>query len=308
MAENVGGLVSLTGDPSKENDVLFGGKVVLAYEALNGYTGVSLYSTQNNGIFSGMENFNTGLNAPLKQFENSHGTNAAQATGIGNGPATGLQLYYGDDNLFASVGASVPAQNNEGIDAGKSLIPFARVAYTLPLNDWSFMIGAFGLYGDAKASNQSLNGGLINTGATLVNIHKEGYGFDFEMTGKVDNVMMMATISYVIDNRVDIKPINLLTSPSMQQTGNKAKSVEFQMNPVSPNFGLKFAYLNYINENTQAIAGGFIKDYDYNAFSLGFNYLLRQNITFDAECTYNRPQNGLVDNYYDVYLTAILAF
>ncbi|QOY55313.1 hypothetical protein HUE87_03485 [Candidatus Sulfurimonas marisnigri] len=308
IADNIGGIISIIGDPSTENDVALGGKAILSYPTFNGFGGISLYSTQINGTFSGMENFNTGLNAPLKQFENAYVTNAAQATGIANGPATGLQLYYGDNNLFATLGVTIPSQNNEGIDAGGALIPFGRVSYNMSVSDWNFMLGAYGLAGDVKASDQSLDGGLIDGAAKLINIYKEGYGFDFEATGSILDMQTMTTINVVLKNIIDVTPISSLTSTNLQQTNNRATSVEFQINPILP-LGVKVAYLNYNNKDETAVTREFVKAYDFNAYSFGLNYLVRQNITLDAEYSYIEPdEQTLIENYYDFYLVATLAF
>lgn len=307
IAENAGGIVSITGDPTTENDVAFGGKVALSYPLLNGYAGLTLYSTQINGIYSGMENFNTGLYMPLKQFENAYVTNAAQATGIGNGPATGMQLFYGDAYFFATLGAVIPSQNNEGIDAGGSLLPFWRVSYTQPIENWNFMIGAYGLSGDVKASDQSLEGELITSQAQLVNIHKYGYGFDFELSGSLLDMMTMTTVNVVMKNVIDVEPTNLLTSPNLQYTDNSATSVEFQINPITP-LGVKLAYLNYNNKDEATVNREFVKSYDYQSYSFGLSYLVRQNITLGAEYSYSYPKNTDIDDYQDFYLVATISF
>lgn len=306
VSDNFGGLVSLKGDPSKENDVVYGGKLLMAYPLMSGYGGMSLLSTKVNGIFSGMENYNTGLNASLKQFENAYATNAAQATGIGNGPATGLQAYYGGSNLFATLGVTIPSQNNEGIDAGRSLIPFYRIAYNQPIGDWNFMLGAYGFRGDVKASDQSLNGGLIDGKATLVNIHKEGHGFDFEISGNIFNMSTLTTVNHVVRNTLDVEPTSLLTGYNLQNTDNKGTSVEFQINPIEP-LGLKVAYLNYTNNDDTAINQEFIKNYDYNAYTAGVSYNIRQNISVGLDYSRYNPQSE-IDSYNDIYLTAILVF
>ncbi len=307
FAENAGGILSLNGDASANHDVVFGGKAVLSYPTLDGYSGISLYSTQVNGLFWGMENYNTGLNAALRQFENSYATNAAQATGVANSAATGLQLYYGDERFFATAGASIPAQNSEGIDAGSSIMEFGRIAYNQPLEDWNFMLGGYGFSGNVKASNLSLDGKLITSNATIVNVYKESYGLDFEMTGNIFNMTTMTTLNIVMKNIVDVVPTGFLTNPDLQTSDNKAKSLEFQINPIVP-LGVKIAYLDYTNNDNKTLARGFIKDYDYRVYSAGLNYLLRQNISVGIEYSLNKPKPKVMEGYYDLYLSAIVAF
>jgi hypothetical protein len=305
VAENFGGLVSLEGDSSQESDVVFGGKLIMAYPALEGYGGLSLISTKVNGVFSGMENFNTGLNAPLKQFENAYATNAAQATGLANGPATGLQAYYGDANFFVTLGATIPTQNSEGIDAGNSLLPFWRAAYNQPIGDWNVMIGTYGFRGDVKASDQSLDGGLVDGKAELTEIHKEAHGFDFEASGNIVGMSTMTTLNYVVRNTVDVDPA-ILTSYNLQKTDNSGFSAEFQINPIVP-LGLKVAYLRYQNNDDTTANQEFIKNYDYQTYTVGVSYLIRQNISFGIDYSRYDPESD-IDNYNDVYLTATLVF
>jgi hypothetical protein len=305
IADNFGGLVSLQGDASKESDVVFGGKLIMAYPALEGYSGLSLISTKINGVFSGMENFNTGLNAPLKQFENAYATNAAQATGVANGPATGLQAYYGDSNFFATLGVTIPSQNNEGIDAGKSLLPFWRLAYNQPIGEWNVMVGTYGFYGDVQASDQSLDGGLIDGKAELTNIHKEAHGFDLEASGNIAGLSTMTTLNYVVRNRVDVDPA-ILTSYNLQKTNNSGFSAEFQINPIEP-LGVKVAYLRYVNNDDTTANQEFIKNYDYQTYTVGISYLVRQNISFGIDYSRYNPESDM-DNYNDVYVTATLVF
>ena len=304
IADNVGGIISLTGDPAEERDVVFGGKALLSYETFSGFSGLSLYSTQTNGVFSGMENYNTGLYSPLKQFENANSTNAAQATGLGRGPATGLQAYYGDDRLLVTIGATIPSQNSEGIDAGGSLIPFGRLAYNQPIGEWNLMLGAYGFTGDVKASDQSLDGSLIDSHANLVTVHKEGYGLDFEATGAIADMMTMTTINVVLKNIVSND--GNLTSSNLQQTDNQAASIEFQINPIAP-LGLKVAYLTYSSNDT---AGGqeFIRNFDYDTPSAGVSYLLRQNVNIDVQYSYNYPSLAEIDDFYELYFSAVIAF
>ncbi len=304
IADNVGGLVSLTGDPSEDRDVVFGGKALLSYKTFDGFSGFSLYSTQTNGIFSGMETYNTGLYSPLKQFEFANVTNAAQATGLGRGPATGLQAYYGDDRFLITVGATIPTQNSEGIDAGGSLIPFGRIAYNQPIGSWNLMLGAYGFTGDVKASDQSLDGGLIDLKANIVTVKKEGYGLDFEASGAIGDMMTMTTINVVLKNIVSND--GNLSSANLQQTDNQAASIEFQINPITP-LGVKVAYLTY-NNNDTAIGQEFVRSYDYNAPSIGLNYLARQNVNVDIQYTYNYPGPSDRDNFYELFFSAIIAF
>jgi hypothetical protein len=306
IADNFGALLSIKGDELDKSNIVYNGKLIMAYPLMYGYGGMSLLSTETNGVFSGMENYNTGLNATLKQFENAYSTNAAQATGVGNGPATSLQAYYGDANLFATAGVSMPSQNSDGLDAGESLLPFWRAAYEQPIGDWNFMVGTYGFSGKVRASDQSLNGGLIDGKANLANIRKEGYGFDFEADGALFDMSAMATINYVARNVVEVDSPSPITSYNLQKTNNEAASIEFQINPIKP-LGLKVAYLSYANNEAAATNQKFIKNYDYDAYGFGVSYSPRENVLLGVDYSHYDPESNL-GGYHDFYATAILVF
>jgi len=306
VADNFGALVSLKGNDDDRTNIVYNAKLLLAYSAMGGYAGMSLISTETNGLFSGLELHNTGLNAPVKMFENAYATNAAQATGVGNGPATALQAYYGNTNLFVSAGIGIPAQNSEGLDAGKSLLPFYRIAYNQPIGDWNFMVGAYAIRGDVEASDMSLNGELISNKANLVKIHKEAHGFDFEMSGKLFDMSTMTTINHVVRNTIDVDPAAVLTAYNLQSTDNEGTSVELQINPIDP-LGFKVAYLNYANNDDATTTQKFIKNFDYEAYTVGASYNILENLSVGVDFSRYYPEDA-IDSYDDIYLNAILVF
>jgi hypothetical protein len=306
VADNFGALVSLRGNDDDRTNIVYNAKLLLAYSALGGYAGMSLISTETNGLFSGLELHNTGLNAPVKMFENAYATNAAQATGVGNGPATALQAYYGNANLFVSAGIGIPAQNSEGLDAGKSLLPFYRITYNQPIGDWNFMVGAYAIRGDVEASDMSLNGELISNKADLVKIHKEAHGFDFEMSGKLFEMSTMTAINHVVRNTIDVDPAAVLTAYNLQSTDNEGTSVEFQLNPIDP-LGLKVAYLSYANNDDTATNQKFIKNFGYEAYTVGASYNILENFSVGVDFSRYYPEND-IDSYDDIYLNAVLVF
>jgi len=306
IANNFGALASIQGDSSDKSNIVYNAKVIMAYPMSDGYMGMALSSTELNGVFSGMENHNTGLNTTLKQFENAYTTNAAQATGIGSGPATSLQAYYGDTNFFLTAGLALPSQNSEGIDAGESLLPFYRISYELPIRNSNFMIGAYGFKGDVKASDQSLNGIVIDGRANLVNVHKEGYGFDLEMSADIFDMNTMLTFNSVQKNIVEVDPLSPLRQYNLQNTDNEAYSVELQVNPIEA-LGVKMAYLNYTNKEVAAINQEFIKNYDYDAYTFGASYSFGQNVLLSVDYSRYDAQSG-IRNYDNVYATAVLVF
>jgi hypothetical protein len=306
IANNFGGIFALKGDSVDNSNIAYNIKLAMSYPILSGYGGMSLISTQTNGIFSGMENYNTGLSATLKQFENSYATNALQATGMGNGPATGLQAYYGNKNVFLTAGIAVPSQNTEGIDAGYRLLPFWRVSLAQPIGNLSVMLGAYGFKGNILASDQSLNGEIVDGNAALVKVRKEGYGLDLEVDGDIYDMSTMTTLNYVAKNIVHSDSSSLLTSYNLQNTNNKAASVEFQINPVDQ-LALKAAYLRYSNKDATTTNQRFIKNYSYETYTIGTSYLFYQNLLLGVDVSryYQRTNHT---RYHEAYVTAAFAF
>ena len=152
IAENVGGLLNF-------NNESWGAKVAVAFEAGTGYAGGVLFRQEDSGPFSGMEYYNTGLYKPLRLFESRKSGNAAQATGVGNGPASGGQLYYGGESLYATVGAYIPAAGgSDGLDVGTDFIPFGRLAYELIFDFGSLMVGGYIINGEARLTDATLDG------------------------------------------------------------------------------------------------------------------------------------------------------
>jgi len=73
---------------------LLGGKIAFTNEYSFGRVGVTMFGTDALGAFSGTEIYNTGLYRPIRQFENRKKANIFQKLGIGDGAASGVQLYY----------------------------------------------------------------------------------------------------------------------------------------------------------------------------------------------------------------------
>ena len=301
VAENVGGFINYEYDS-------IGGKMVFAGELGSGYAGVSGYMQNDFGPFSGMEYYNTGLYAPLKLFENRKGTNAAQATDIGHGPATGMQAYYGGDILYAMGGFYVPATSeHEGLDIGTDAIGIGRIAVAPTFGDWTVMVGAYGLSGTAKLSDSALdnNKSSVENGSRLVDITREAYGLDAQVEGNIAGMSTVITLNAVLYNKTELYHPGLGNEDKLQFTDgaefgagdNEAFSAEVQVNP-REDFGVKVAYLHFndkydyrnSNINPAGTSGdGFNKPdkFDREEYSLGLDYSFRQNVRFAVEYTYS---------------------
>jgi hypothetical protein len=305
FAENVGGIAKLSANNSSTSSGgTFGlsGKVTIAYDMFEGIGGITLYSEGGTGPFSGMESYNTGLYTPLTMFQNSKKTNAAQATGVGAGAATGLQAYYGGAGLFASLGLYVPAQNSAGLDIGTSLIPFGRIAYEIMVGSWTLTPGAYGIKGSAKMSQEVLSG---NPTGGLVSIEKEAYGLDLQAEGTLADMAVMLILQGVLKNETTFDPSTITHLGSLRAADDRAVSLEFQLNPIS-RLGLKAALLGYDTKDVSVGQG--LRIIDKNAYSFGINYGFRQNLLFDVEYTYTDPKDSTFDTSSDIYLMATVAF
>ena len=303
VAENVGALV-------KVDYAGFGAKVIFSHEFGSGYAGISAYSDDDFGPFGGGESYNTGLYPPLRLFENRKATNAAQATELGHGPATGIQAYYSGETLSVMGGAYVPASSeHEGLDVGDSLIPIGRIAVAPTFGDWTIMAGAFGLDGTTKLSDMALDNTKPQPGdAELIEITRKAYGLDAQIEGNIAGMSTVLTLNAVLKN--ETKLYNSTTGTNLDDlTGtsgagttiyngedyvagdNRAFSAELQVNPWDV-LGFKVAYLHYDDRYdyryTAAPEGQTLVDkFDRDDYTIGLDYVYRQNVRFVFEYTYS---------------------
>ncbi len=315
VANNVGTIIEFR---EKEGKAIFGGKIATAFETGSGYSGLAVYSTNNYGPFSGIESYNTGLYKPLRQFENHKLTNAAQASDLGSGPATGLQLYYGGENLFVTLGAYVPIHNNDGIDIGDSMIPFARIAYEQPLGDLTLTVGAFGISGTATASNTTFYpalSGLIPD--ALVGVKKEAYGFDLQLEGVILDIETLMTFVAVPKNKTTLSDASLMvyeTKPlsdsvygEPEDAETAAYSVDLSIHPW-PSLGFKVAYLTADDSGPHTYELDKIDVKDKDAVTLGFDYSFRQNVLLTMEYSMVNAKKEEIENYNDLLTVLTISF
>ncbi len=313
VANNVGTLIEFR---EKDGKAILGGKVAVAYEMGSGYTGLAVYSTNNYGPFSGIESYNTGLYKPLRQFENHKVTNAAQASDLGSGPATGLQLYYGGDQLFVTLGAYVPAHNSDGIDIGNSMIPFARIAYEQPIGDLTLVVGAFGINGTSTASNTTFYPPLSGViPQALVGIKKESYGFDLQLEGIIFDIDTLMTFVAVPKNKTTLSDSTLMVDDPANPTiigepedaDNEAYSVDLSIHPW-PSLGFKVAYLKADDNGPHIYEEEKIDVKDKEAVTLGFDYSFRQNVLLTMEYSMINAKKEGIENYSDLLTVLTISF
>jgi hypothetical protein len=299
IADNVGTLVNF-------NTEVWGAKAIAAFEAWNGYVGGVLFREEDSGPFSGMEYYNTGLYKPLRLFENRKSGNAAQMTGVGNGPASGGQLYYGGESLFLTVGAYIPAVGGkDGLDVGNEYIPFGRASYDFELGFGSLMLGGYLIDGKTTMTEASLNGTDPKPStAVFVSMERQAYGLDMDFTADVWKMPLEVILQAVLKNSMTIEPDpSLLTLPDgYVNKDNSATSLEFQLTPW-PEVAFRGSYMRYLVKVPASPS-----DASETSYSGGVDYIFRQNILAGLEYTYHNYDNPDDDNYQELYLELTMAF
>ena len=240
VSGNIGAIINTSYKDREDNSIQ--GKVIYAKEIQDGYMGAVAYSTAHFGAFSGMENYNTGLNKPIRTFDLRKLSNAFQACEIGTGEAMGVQVYFDRDNifggkghLFATVGMFTPGQDNTGMDMSNNVLQLARMAYEYPVGDYNFILGGFGITGGSKVSSTE-----------ALSIDQESYGIDFQLEGELFEKSVSLVMSKVLKNKVTYTGVssNLTNPEEFTNLDNKAFSTEAAINLI-PSFGVKAAYMSF---------------------------------------------------------------
>ncbi|MBW6488396.1 hypothetical protein [Sulfurimonas sp.] len=312
IADNVGASMEFA-------EGLAGGKIMFSTEALGGRVGATYHMTDALGAFAGTEMYTTGLYRPVRQFENRGKTNIFQNLGIGAGEATGVQVYYRANGLYATVGAYVPmfAQSAEaGTDSFKTL---ARAAYEFSAGDTTVALG--GYYIGGKSGKKIIdrlfddaNGDLtISMDEVVDKVHsvdvdaldRKSYGLDLQIESAIGDMTVMATAGYVMKNDytgyLDKVNDEIYATPKAQdKTGYHA---DIQVNPVE-RFGVKAAILGVTDDATA--------NRDFNVYSLGLEYNMRQNVRFALEYSYtSSDRDDVGDKKYsgsDILFMSMVSF
>ena len=311
LTDEVGALVSAAYKDQEDNSV--GGKVVYTKRNGDGYLGAAVYSTANFGPFSGMEVYNTGLYRPLRTFDIMKLTNANQASEVGTGKATGLQLYYAQDSffndsdfLFASIGVFSPSQDNSDMNLASNFLPMARIAYEYPIGDFNFIFGGFAIGGGERVS-----------ATDSLSVERETYGIDLQIEGKIaqKNVTIIAT--KVLRNDVNYTGDGAGSTSDLEDTLSRAFSLETHLS-VTDDFTAKLAYLEYNDLFTYPDVGGGshstnnhldVRDIE-RAITLGFDYSFKYYLPMKVavEHSWAVPALERVGNYRDFVVTLNILF
>jgi hypothetical protein len=305
VAENVGGLLNL-GWRKEEGDSI-SGKLTYARAVEDGFWGITGYSNPSQGPFSGMEFYNTGLYKPLRTFDMRVYSNAAQSTKVGAQGATGLQVYYdqnnflaGADHLFVTAGIYAAAQDNRVLDMADNLLPFARIAYEYPIGDYNVMIGGFIISGgDTVSSTEELS------------MKKETYGMDIQIEGEIADREASLVMTKVFKNEVEFTGIGAQSDDDdTEDIYNDSFSVEGTYS-VTPEFIAKLGYMNFNDRFAyDKVTKVNVKDLDY-AINVGVDYgftAVNTPMKLAVEYAWMEPTLSRVESYESFMATITLPF
>lgn len=264
---------------------IFGGKVLFTTEALGGRIGAAYSTTDALGAFAGTEIYTTGLYRPVRQFENRKKTNIFQDLGIGDGEASVVQVYYRVNGLYATLGGYTPtfAQSSRTDSDGYKLM--ARAAYEFNVASTTMMIGGFYIGGDVGKEIITYNTADLEDETDLADfaaLDRTAYGIDFQIESTIADMPLMVTGAYVLKN--DYNDLNTTSGTVTNTQDIKGFHFDAQLN-MSDQFGVKVAMLNHNDKKA---------DRDYNVYSAGIEYNMRQNVRFCLEYSYtssDRPDS-----------------
>ncbi|KIM11389.1 MAG: hypothetical protein KU37_07135 [Sulfuricurvum sp. PC08-66] len=258
---------------------LLGGKFIYSQQALGGRVGAVYFMTDALGAFSGLEAYSSGLYRPVRQFENRKLANIFQKTGVGDGEATGGQIFISTGGLLATVGAYMPALGasiSSGYTGFKTL---ARVAYETTVAGHEFSVGGYYLGGDVTTTPYAASADVAKD--------RTSYGLDMQTQGHVNNMHLMITGGLVLANTY-----------SADTKSDGGFHIDAQINPIEV-VGVKAAMMQF-NDN---------KDSTKNTTNLtgGVEYNMAQNVRLMLEYTYTMGATSATSGS-DILFMSMIAF
>lgn len=257
-----------------------------------GRLGATAFNTDALGVFSGTEMYSTGLYRPIRQFENRKKTNILQRNGIGDGSASGVQVYYHGHGLYATVGQYVPGYGQSIDVSSEGYKDFARIAYEFSLADFTVAAGGFYIGGDIIGVTQNASDIVWTSAAD--SFDRKANGLDMQVEGTVGGMSLMVTGAALINNKYSPSAIIGLKE---EKTGF---SFDAQLNPVSE-IGLKVAYLSHEDKRVRTL--------DESIISVGAEYNVAQNVRLCMEYSnIDYPNNSAKKTDSDLLFMAMVAF
>ncbi len=219
-------------------------------------------------------------------FDNATRTNAAQATGLGAGPATGLSAFAAGRGLTIGGGVWALAFNSV-LQDGKAppweggLNSFYRLAWDTPsFGGWSATVGAFGANGSTRGRTSDLYEVTqpAFTTAPWFNASKlydheiASNGFDIQLQGSVSGMSLLAVLNHIPDYEFSLT--DAVTRAKRTVKNQRATSVEIQLMPWD-RLGFRAGWLDVSDKANSAN--------DYSALSFGINFNYAPNVRFSVE-------------------------
>ncbi|MCU7849077.1 MAG: hypothetical protein KZQ89_14000 [Candidatus Thiodiazotropha sp. (ex Lucinoma kastoroae)] len=219
------------------------------------------FSTDGLGAGYGFELLNTGAQRSQRPIEERKGFSAAQALGLGSGEATGIALVASSHNYFINYTPWVPGWEENNLEVKPSgLAHYFRAAYTPFIGSWDTGFGFQIWSGDAEVADGAGGETLIAT---------DGWVVDAQMQGSVGSLPLGIYASYGSCTADDAHFLDGCTNTD----DGEAFGILGQLG-VLPNKANIFAAYRTLDDGSE-------DDSEFNATTVGTNYLFSQNIRFE---------------------------
>ncbi len=283
---------TVTGVESEGSGAGISGKLTFTKAFSFGRLGITAFNTDSLGLFSGTEMYSTGLYRPIRQFENRKKANILQRNGIGDGSASGVQIYYHGHGLYATAGQYVPGYGQSIDVSSEGYKDFARAAYEFSLSDFTIAAGGFYIGGDIIGVTQNASDIVWTSAAD--SFDRKANGIDMQIEGTISGMSLMITGAALLNNKYSPSAIVGLKE---EKTGF---SFDAQLNPIS-DIGLKVAYLSHEDKR--------VKTKDESIISLGIEHNVAQNVRLCLEYSnIDYPNDSAKKTDSDLLFMAMVAF
>ncbi|MBK1720011.1 hypothetical protein [Thiocystis violacea] len=216
------------------------------------------FSTDTLGSGYGFELLNTGAVRNIRPIEYRSGFSAAQALNTGAGGATGMAFVASSPKYFVNYTAWTPGFNGENFDVELSgLANYLRAAYTPSFGSWDTALGFQLWNGSAKPASPE-GGEIFKTDALVI---------DAQALGTVRDLPLSLYASY---GQADGHQDSLW---GYNQGNASAFALMGQLGVLPNRVNVYLAF--------RTLDNGQKTDNTFNAFTLGANFLLAQNVRFE---------------------------
>jgi hypothetical protein len=292
VAEHIGAAVEATSAVGKDGLSWANGTIVFGHdlESLNTHVGMSIWSTDAQGVFWGKELFNNGVQQGQKGWENRRETMAA--VGPIAGPAQGITWYATHEWFFAALGLAAPGKLPGGVDFGADVGGTYRFAITPPQVlgfDWE--LGVYGQYGGSsynETKQKYVIDGIevkVEEVVTGKDISTQANGVDFQIQGNVtEGITLEVNSNFLYDTG----------KPSARNHFKMGTGEDFHRYQIGFDLGFlndrlitKFNYLYSSARQTGTVQG----DYGWerksaDVVSAGLYWNIRENVSLRPEISW----------------------